>query len=105
MMNIMNGGAHAGNNLDIQEFMVPVGAKSFAEAMKMSTEIVWCLRSSLKDGLSVSVGDEEALHDLASDERLKYIARAVKGRAIPRSGYQNRARYRRVEWFERHLRP
>ena len=60
MMNILNGGAHADNNLDIQEFMImPVNAHSFHEALRMGAEIFHSLKSVLKSkGLSVSVGDE-----------------------------------------------
>lgn len=60
MMNILNGGSHADNNVDIQEFMVlPVGAESFAHAMQMGTEIYHHLKSVLKKaGLATGVGDE-----------------------------------------------
>jgi len=60
MMNIINGGAHADNGLDIQEFMImPVGAKSFHDALRMGTEIFHHLKSLLKSkGLSTAVGDE-----------------------------------------------
>ena len=60
MMNILNGGAHADNNVDIQEFMIlPVGAHSFAEALQMGTEVYHGLKSLLKkQGLSTAVGDE-----------------------------------------------
>ncbi|MDP3297543.1 MAG: phosphopyruvate hydratase [Thermodesulfovibrionia bacterium] len=60
MMNILNGGSHADNNLDIQEFMImPVNAHSFREALRMGAEIFHSLKSVLKSkGLSVSVGDE-----------------------------------------------
>ncbi len=60
MMNIINGGAHADNNVDIQEFMiVPVGAKTFSAALQMGSEIFHALRSVLqKKGLSTGVGDE-----------------------------------------------
>lgn len=60
MMNILNGGAHADNNVDIQEFMIlPVGAKSFSEALQMGVEVFHTLKSFLKSkGLSTSVGDE-----------------------------------------------
>ncbi len=60
MMNILNGGAHADNNVDIQEFMIlPVGAHSFAEALQMGTEVFHTLKALLKSkGLSTSVGDE-----------------------------------------------
>ena len=60
MLNILNGGEHADNNIDNQEFMVmPVGAKDFKEAMRWASEIYWNLKVILKDrGLSSSVGDE-----------------------------------------------
>ena len=60
MMNILNGGAHASNNVDIQEFMImPVGAESFKEALRMCSEIYHKLKKVLKDkGLSTAVGDE-----------------------------------------------
>ena len=60
MMNILNGGAHADSNVDVQEFMVmPIGASSFAEALRMGAEIFHALRASLrKRGLSTGVGDE-----------------------------------------------
>ena len=60
MMNILNGGAHADSNVDVQEFMVmPVGAPSFAEALRTGAEIFHSLRASLKKrGLATGVGDE-----------------------------------------------
>jgi enolase len=60
MMNILNGGAHADSNVDVQEFMVmPVGASSFAEALRTGAEVFHALRASLKKrGLSTGVGDE-----------------------------------------------
>jgi len=60
MMNILNGGAHADNGIDFQEFMVmPIGAKSFSHALQMGTEIFHHLKKVLKDkGLSTNVGDE-----------------------------------------------
>ena len=60
MLNILNGGAHADSNVDVQEFMVmPVGAPTFAEALRMGAEIFHALRASLKKrGLSTGVGDE-----------------------------------------------
>merc|ERR1711879_353729 len=60
MMNILNGGAHADNNVDIQEFMIlPVGAKSFADALRMGAEIYHALKAVLKaKGLATGVGDE-----------------------------------------------
>lgn len=72
MMNILNGGAHASNNVEIQEFMiVPVGAPSFADALRMGSEIYHSLGRILRDkGLSTSVGDEGGFApDLESDER------------------------------------
>ena len=59
-MNIINGGEHADNNVDIQEFMVqPVGAASFTEALRMGSEIFHSLKKVLSErGLSTSVGDE-----------------------------------------------
>jgi len=81
MMNIINGGEHADNNVDIQEFMVqPVGAKTFAEALRMGAEIFHSLKSVLKSkGLSTAVGDEGGFApDLASNaEALAVIAVAV----------------------------
>ena len=60
MMNIINGGAHADNNVDVQEFMIlPIGANSFTHAMQMGVEIYHALKSVLKkDGLNTAVGDE-----------------------------------------------
>lgn len=82
MMNILNGGAHAANNIDIQEFMImPVGAKSFKEALRWCAEVFHALASLLKSkGLTTSVGDEGGFApDLASDEEaIQYILEAVK---------------------------
>ena len=60
MFNILNGGKHAANNLDFQEFLLtPVGAKNFAEALRMSAEVYYALKNILNEkGLNVSVGDE-----------------------------------------------
>ena len=72
MMNILNGGAHADNNIDIQEFMImPFGAKSFKEAMKMGTEIYASLKKILHSkGLSTAIGDEGGFApNLSSDEQ------------------------------------
>ena len=72
MMNILNGGAHADNNIDIQEFMImPFGAKSFGEAMKMGTEIYASLKNLLHSkGLATAVGDEGGFApNLESDEQ------------------------------------
>lgn len=82
MMNIVNGGAHAANNLDIQEFMiVPVGAKSIKQAIQMGAETFHCLKKLLKgEGLNTAVGDEGGFApDLASNESaVKYIIKAIK---------------------------
>lgn len=82
MMNIINGGEHADNNVDIQEFMVqPVGAKTFSDALRMGTEIFHHLKAVLKArGLSTAVGDEGGFApDLASNEdALSAIAEAVE---------------------------
>jgi enolase len=89
MMNIINGGAHADNNVDIQEFMVlPVGFASFAEALRAGAEIFHALKSVLKGrGLSTSVGDEGGFApDLKSNEEaLETILEAI-GKAGYRAG-------------------
>ncbi len=83
MMNVLNGGAHASNNMDIQEFMiVPVGAGSFTEALRWGSEIYHTLGRLLKaDGLSTAVGDEGGFApDLGSDEEaIEYLIRAIEG--------------------------
>src|SRR3954452_22129469 len=71
MMNVLNGGAHADNNVDFQEFMVvPVGAGTFAECLRMGTEVFHALKRTLHDrGLATSVGDEGGFApDLDSNE-------------------------------------
>ena len=71
MLNILNGGEHADNNIDIQEFMIiPKGAKDFKEAIRWSSEIYWNLKAILKErNLSTSVGDEGGFApDLESNE-------------------------------------
>lgn len=82
MMNIVNGGAHAANNLDIQEFMIiPVGAKSVLQAIQMGAETFHSLKKILKaEGLNTAVGDEGGFApDLASNEdAIKYIISAIK---------------------------
>lgn len=82
MMNILNGGAHAANTVDVQEFMImPVGAPSFKEALRWCAEVFHALASLLKSkGLATSVGDEGGFApDLASDEEaIQYILEAVK---------------------------
>ena len=82
MMNILNGGAHADNAIDFQEFMVmPVGASSFSEALRCGAEIFHALKSALaNDGLSTSVGDEGgfAPNIGSAREALDHIVRAVE---------------------------
>lgn len=81
MMNILNGGVHAGNTVDIQEFMVmPVGAGSFREAMRMGSEVYMALKANLKkDGLGTAVGDEGGFAPDLKDSRevLEQILEAV----------------------------
>jgi enolase len=87
MMNIINGGEHADNNVDIQEFMVqPVGAKTFADALRMGTEIFHHLKAVLQGrGLSTSVGDEGGFApNLASNED----ALAAIAEAVANAGYK-----------------
>jgi enolase len=89
MMNILNGGAHAANNIDVQEFMImPVGAKNFREGLRMCTEVFHALSGILKEkGLAVSVGDEGGFApDLSSDaEAIELILEAVV-----KAGYKER---------------
>ena len=87
MMNILNGGAHAANTVDVQEFMImPAGAPSFREGLRWCTEVFHALQALLKDkGLANSVGDEGGFApDLASDEEaIQYILAAIE-----KAGYQ-----------------
>ena len=82
MMNILNGGAHAANTVDVQEFMImPIGAPSFKEALRQCAEVFHALAALLKSkGLATSVGDEGGFApDLGSDEEaIRYILEAVK---------------------------
>ncbi|MDX3193014.1 phosphopyruvate hydratase [Streptomyces sp. MN03-5084-2B] len=82
MMNIVNGGAHADNPIDFQEFMIgPVGAETFAEAVRMGSEVFHTLRAALrKAGHSTNVGDEGGFApNLASaDEALEFVVRAIE---------------------------
>ncbi|RKD27503.1 enolase [Caminicella sporogenes DSM 14501] len=87
MMNILNGGKHADNNVDIQEFMImPVGAESFREALRMGAEVFHNLKKVLKDkGLNTSVGDEGgfAPNLTSNEEALEVIIEAIK-----KAGYE-----------------
>ena len=87
MMNVLNGGKHAGNNVDIQEFMiVPIGAETFAEAMRMGTECYHALRAILQERkLTTAVGDEGGFApDLENDSQ----ALELLVQAIERAGWQ-----------------
>lgn len=81
MMNILNGGAHADNNVDIQEFMImPIGARDFPEAIQMGAEVFVALKSNLKkQGFNTAVGDEGGLApDLSSNHQaLDLISEAI----------------------------
>ena len=88
MMNILNGGAHASNNVDIQEFMVmPVGAKSFRESLRMGTEVFHALRDVLREAgvPAAGVGDEGGFAPMLErdEQALEMIVRAIE-----RAGYQ-----------------
>ena len=82
MMNIINGGVHADNPIDFQEFMImPVGAPTFREALRMGAEIFHTLKKSLHDaGHNTNVGDEGgfAPNLKSPDEALSYISKAVE---------------------------
>lgn len=89
MMNILNGGNHADNNVDLQEFMImPVGAESFAEALRIGAEVFHSLKSILRErGLSTAVGDEGgfAPNLNSNEEALEVILEAIQ-----KAGYQPR---------------
>lgn len=82
MMNILNGGSHADNKIDFQEFMVmPVGASSFSQALQMGTEIFHHLKSVLKkNGFSTNVGDEGgfAPNLSSNEEAIEYVLKAIE---------------------------
>jgi enolase len=82
MMNIINGGEHAPNNLDIQEFMImPMGTETFAEALRMGAEVFHTLKSILsKDGMTTAVGDEGGFAPNLKDHRtaFQYIMKAIE---------------------------
>jgi enolase len=83
LMNIVNGGVHADNGLEIQEFMiVPAGLPSFPEALRAGTEIFHTLKKLLKDkGLTVAVGDEGGFAPKlgSNEEAIQYVVRAIEG--------------------------
>ncbi len=82
MMNILNGGKHADNSVDLQEFMImPLGASAFGEALRMGVEVFHNLKSVLKkDGLNTSVGDEGgfAPNLKTNEDAIKYIVKAIE---------------------------
>jgi len=82
MMNILNGGKHADNSVDLQEFMImPLGAESFSQALQMGAEVFHTLKSVLgKDGMNTSVGDEGgfAPNLKTNEDAIKYIIKAIK---------------------------
>ena len=86
MMNVLNGGAHADNNIDFQEFMIlPVGAASFSEGLRWGAETYHALKSLLHEaGLSTAVGDEGGFApNLAStEEAVQYLARATEAAGL-----------------------
>ncbi len=83
MMNILNGGAHASNNMDAQEFMVvPIGAESFSEGLRMGVEVFHSLESVLEEnGLSTAVGDEGGFAPMlpSNEAALDFIMSAIGG--------------------------
>lgn len=89
MMNILNGGCHASNTVDLQEFMImPVGAKSFSQGLQMCAEIYHILKKLLDErGLSTGVGDEGGFAPNLSDSR---AVLSLMVEAVEKSGYQIR---------------
>lgn len=81
-MNVLNGGAHADNSVDIQEFMIaPIGASDFREAIRMGVEVYHSLKSALKaDGMATSIGDEGGFAPNLPSNRaaLEYLTRAIE---------------------------
>lgn len=106
MMNILNGGAHASNNVDIQEFLImPVGAPSFTEGLRWCAEVFHSLKKVLTDrGLSTGVGDEGGFApDLKDDEEaLKAILEGIE-----KAGYEPGTQFRIAmdpassEWYQK----
>ncbi len=106
MMNILNGGVHASNNVDIQEFMImPVGAESFGEGLRWCTEVFQCLKNVLNSrGFSTAVGDEGGFApNLADDEEaLKAIMEAIE-----KAGFQAESQFKIAmdpassEWYQK----
>lgn len=103
MMNILNGGAHAGNNIDIQEFMImPVGAKTFSQGLRHCCEVYHTLGALLKkEGKNTAVGDEGGFApDLSSDEEaLEYILSAVDHAGFERDEFKIAIDAASSEWY------
>ena len=103
MMNILNGGAHASNNIDIQEFMIcPTNAPSFSDALRMGSEIYHTLGRILKsEGKSVSVGDEGGFApNLESDSAaIEYIIRAINEAGYSTDDVQIALDVAASEWY------
>ena len=82
MMNILNGGAHADNKLDVQEFMImPIGANRFSDGLQMGAEIFHALKSGLmQKGLATSVGDEGGFAPAlnSTGEALEFVSKAIE---------------------------
>ena len=104
MMNILNGGAHASNNVEIQEFMiVPVGAPSFADALRMGSEIYHTLGRLLKEkGLSTAVGDEGGFApDLESDKAaIELIVSAIRSAGYDTDDVKLALDVAASEWYD-----
>ena len=104
MMNILNGGAHANNNIDIQEFMIiPVKSENFAESLRICSEIYITLGKLLKEeGLASGVGDEGGFApNLTSDEEaLEYIMKAVKKAGYDEHQIKIALDIASSEWYE-----
>ena len=104
MMNILNGGAHASNNVDIQEFMImPVKAESFKEGLRWCCEIYHTLGKILKsEGKSVAVGDEGGFApDLNSDEQaIEYIIRAIENAGYSTDDVKIALDIASSEWYD-----
>ena len=109
MMNILNGGAHASNNIDIQEFMImPISAKSFKEALRMSTEVFHTLKLVLKEDniFFNGVGDEGGYApNLKEDEdAFKLIVRAIeKAGYTPKKDFLIAIDAASSEWYNEKL--
>lgn len=104
MMNILNGGKHASNNIDIQEFMImPIGAKNFSEGLRQCCEIYHALKDILRSlGKSTAVGDEGGFApDLSSDEQaIEVILKAIKKAGYSEKDTKIALDVAASEWYE-----